>query len=212
MSREATASAPSPPRRTQQQRRDETRAALLRAALECLCDAGLAGFTTTEVGSRAGLSQGALFRYFPTKASLLAATSEHLFAVLRGEYEARFRKLPAAQRSLSGGVQLLWRSMTDPRLAAAYELYTASRTDAELRRALTPVVDAHVRRIHELADTLLPPSSSVGADWFHGAVDLVILSMQGLVVNQMALPDPHQVERLLSLLEVLSKTGPLAET
>ena len=43
------------------------------AALACLEDAGLLRFTTTDVCARAELSQGALFRYFPSKASLLAA-------------------------------------------------------------------------------------------------------------------------------------------
>lgn len=183
---------------------------MLDAALECLCEAGLAGFTTPEVCSRAEVSQGSIFRYFPTKASLLAATSEHLFATLRTEYEDRFRKLPPARRNLPEGVRLLWKSMSDPRLAAAFELYTAARTDLELRDALEPIVSSHVNRIRELADSLLPSRAGLERPAFQAAVDLAILSMQGLVLNQMALPDSAAEKRLLSLLDGLVRSAPLA--
>jgi AcrR family transcriptional regulator len=196
----------SPVRRTQKERRDATRTALLEAALESLCDSGLLRFTTTDVCARAKLSQGALFRYFPRKASLLAATSEHLFATLRDEYEARFSKLPAARRNLPEGVRLLWKSMTDPRLAAAFELYTAARTDPELRDALAPIVRAHVTRLRELAHSLLPDHAGLDREQFETAVDLVVLSMQGLVIDEMAVRDGPTRRRLLGALDGLAQS------
>ena len=202
---------PPPVRRTQQERRDATRAALLDAALECLCDGGLARFTTTEVCARADLSQGALFRYFPTKSSLLAGTSEHLFATLRKEYEQRFSRLPRERRNLPEGVRLLWKSMSDPRLAAAFELYTAARTDAELREALAPTVRAHVTRIRELADSLLPRHSGLDRDELDASVDVVVLAMQGLVLDEMAFRDPPTRKRLLASLDALARTLSPAE-
>lgn len=171
------------------------------AALDQLLDAGLAGFTTTEVCRRAGLSQGALFKHFDTKAALLAAVIEHLFDEMRGDFESRFIDLPAAQRNQRSGVDLLWEQMLDRRLAAAFELYTAARTDADLRTALEPVVSAHVERIHELAAALLP---EIDASQRRGVVDLALLSMQGLVLQQMALPDAAQEQRLRDLLDGLT--------
>lgn len=191
-------------RRSQAERREGTQAALLDAALSCLCESGLLRFTTTDVCVRAGLSQGALFRYFPSKASLLAATSEHLFAILRQDYERRFSRLPPARRNLPEGVKLLWKSMTDPRLAAAFELYTAARTDPELRQALSPIVRAHVTRLRELAHTLMPAPAGLAGEQFDAAVDLVVLSMQGLVIDEMALRDAPARRRLLNLLDTLA--------
>jgi AcrR family transcriptional regulator len=188
-------------RRTQAERRESTRTALLDAALASLEDAGLLRFTTTDVCARAELSQGALFRYFPSKASLLAATSEHLFAILREDYERRFSELPAARRNLREGVKLLWKSMTDPRLAAAFELYTAARTDPELQQALEPIVQAHIKRIRELARTLMPEPAGLSAEQFDAAVDLVVLSMQGLVIDEMVLRDVPARKRLLNALD-----------
>src|SRR5215471_3557154 len=57
--------------RTQQQRRDETRRALLDAAVESLIDVGFARTTTLEVQRRADVSRGALLHHFPSKAELL---------------------------------------------------------------------------------------------------------------------------------------------
>lgn len=171
------------------------------AALDQLLEAGLAGFTTTEVCRRAGLSQGALFKHFDTKAALLAAVTEHLFDEMRGDYEQRFIDLPARKRTSRAGLDLLWDQMLDPRLAAAFELYTAARTDADLRAALGPVVAAHVERIHGLAAALLP---AVPDEQRTAAVDVAILAMQGLVLQQMAVPNAGQEQRLRSLLDDLS--------
>jgi len=171
------------------------------AALEQLLVDGLAGFTTTEVCRRAGLSQGALFKHFDTKADLLAAVTEYLFDELRSDFEARFIDLPAAERNPRRGVDLLWEQMLDDRLAAAYELYTAARTDADLRAALEPVVGAHVERIHALAAALIP---GVEDSRRRSVVDLALLSMQGLVIQQMALPDPAQHQGLRDLLDGLT--------
>src|SRR4030095_16238891 len=76
-----------PARRTQAERRATTRQRLLDATVESLVDVGNAGTTTTEVCRRAGVSQGALFKHFATKAELVAAAAEHLFGHLVEEFE-----------------------------------------------------------------------------------------------------------------------------
>jgi AcrR family transcriptional regulator len=188
-------------RRTQLERRESTRAALLTAALDCLVEAGMAGFTTTEVCRRAGLSQGALFKHFPSKSELLAGTTAHLFATLRADFEAAFLALPIKRRSARYGLDLLWDQMFDPRLGAAFELYTIARTDHELRDALGPVVRQHLQRTHRLATSLLG-----GEDprKLRDVVDLVTLAIQGLVIDQMALPDPEHRKRLRRFLDQLA--------
>ena len=190
-------------RRTQEQRRTETRVALLDAALECLVQSGMAGFTTTEVCRRAELSQGALFKHFGSKADLLAATAEFLFDGLRADYEAAFLALPETRRTATQGLDLLWDQMLDVRLAAAYELFTAARTDVDLQASLEPVVKAHTDRIHAMAETLVG-----GQDprIVHDLVDLAVVAIQGLVLNQMALHDGSQVARLRAALEALALT------
>ncbi len=190
--------------RTQAERRESTRTALLAAAADCLVDTGVAGFTTSEVVRRAGLSNGALFRYFPTKNALLAASIEHVFNRLRAHYEQAFRDLPADDRTMPRLLAMLWEVMDDPALAAAYDVYTSARTDAWLQTAIEPVVTEHLERLSELGRELLRELPGMDDRVADSAVSLSILSMQGLVVNLMAKPDPDAITRLLEDLDHLS--------
>lgn len=171
---------------TQAERRASTRRALLAAAADTLVARGATGFTTAAVADAAGVSNGALFRHFPTRLDLVAATVEHVLAELRDGYAARFAATGPRTTTPADLLQLLWECMADPRLAAVYELYAQCRTDIELFTAIQPVVDAHVRAVGESATEVL---ESLAAPLPHDAreqVALAILAMQGLIVNNLA--------------------------
>src|SRR5215813_9555374 len=80
--------------RTQQQRREETRRALLDAAVESLIEVGFARTTTLEVQRRADVSRGAPLHYFPSKAELLVAAVDHLAEMRAREMKAFASQLP----------------------------------------------------------------------------------------------------------------------
>src|SRR5690349_23905197 len=80
--------------RTQQQRRDETRGALLDAAVQSLNEVGFARTTTLEVQRRADVSRGALLNHFPSKAELLVAAVDHLAEMRAREMKAFASQLP----------------------------------------------------------------------------------------------------------------------
>jgi AcrR family transcriptional regulator len=63
-------------RRTQGERRETMTRRLLDAARDQLVLSGYAGATTARVCERAGVSQGALFRHFPTREALMVAVAE----------------------------------------------------------------------------------------------------------------------------------------
>jgi AcrR family transcriptional regulator len=192
---------PQAERRSQAERRTVTRGALLDAALAQLVESGLSTFTTTEVAKRSGLSQGALFKHFSTKAELLAAVAEYLFDQLRDRFERAYARRGDARRSVDEGLELLWEQMFDARLAAAFELYTAARTDRELRARLGPVVRAHVERIEAFVGTLGDLGDPTRVRVVTG---LAIAAIQGLVLSQMALPDPAQKAQLRLALGALA--------
>ena len=169
---------------TQAERRASTRGALLDAAAGTLVEAGATGFTTAAVATRAELSNGALFRYFPTRLDLVAATVEHVLAELRGHYVERFAT--STQADVRRLLELLWECMSDPRLAAVYELYTQCRTDDVLLAAVQPIVMEHVDRIGELAATVLGQLDRPLPGDPQAFVMLAILSMQGLIINNLA--------------------------
>lgn len=65
-------------RRTQAQRRASTRAALLGAAHELFAERGFAGAAREEVVERAGVTRGALYHHFDSKAALFQAVYEQI--------------------------------------------------------------------------------------------------------------------------------------
>src|SRR5205814_9733507 len=90
--------------RTQQQRRDETRRALLDAAVESLIEVGFARTTTLEVQRRADVSRGALLHHFPSKAELLVAAVDHLAEMRAKEMKAFASQLPPDPSRNDGSV------------------------------------------------------------------------------------------------------------
>lgn len=172
------------PRRTQAERRAHTREQLLEAVVRCLETVGYARTTTTEVCRLAGVSQGALFKHFPTKAALMSGAAAHLFAGLVGEYRRRFSRLPDGPGRLAAAIDLLWSLFETPRMHAAFELYVAARTEPDLARSLKPVADDHYKNLHALARDLFPAAG--GAPRFDALVDLIIGAFQGTALGNLA--------------------------
>lgn len=164
---------------TQAERRASTRGALLDATTGSLVAHGYAGASTTAICAAAGVSQGALFRHFPTKGALLAECAAVLFPQVIDRVGRAGLDLPAgdADARQAAVIDLLFEAYTWPELHAAVELYVAARTDADLAAALAEVEPPHRARLHELAAALLPERAD--HPMFGPAVDLAIDAVQG---------------------------------
>ncbi|QRO01342.1 TetR/AcrR family transcriptional regulator [Archangium violaceum] len=190
-------------RRTQQERRDSTRLKLLEATVECLVELGYAQATTIAIAQRAGISQGALFKHFPTKAELLAAAVAHLFPRLISEYRDGLDAIPNPDR-VSLAIERLWSIYQRPELIAALELYIAARTDAELASALGSVDPPHRRHLHQVARELFPGAASSHPD-FDATIELILNAVQGAAVGGVALPANPDHRQMLALLTQLAR-------
>src|SRR5258708_24310069 len=95
-------------RRTQKERRDATRGALIDAALECLIEHGYAGTTTGRVCDRAGVSRGAYLHHFRTRAALVAAALDELARRLDEEFAEQLAALPHGDDRVERALDLLW--------------------------------------------------------------------------------------------------------
>lgn len=177
-------------RRTQAERREQTRGRLLDAAIASLVSFGYAGTTTTAVAARAGVSRGAQLHHFPTRADLVAAAIEHLFERMRLEYREVFS--PTAGMDVEAAVDLLWSMFEKADFAAVLELYMAARTDADLREKLAPVAESHQRNVHRLAREFFPEVESGRLD---GVLRTILDAMQGMAVSKFvygSVPDCDQ--------------------
>ena len=125
-------------RRTQAERREGTIAALLDATVACLAERGYAATSTAAVCAEAGVSQGALFRYFPTRQALLVATAEHVATRNVDDFRGT---ATADVDTVDDVVTVLGRLreiVLSPANQTWRELLVAARSDADLRVALLP--------------------------------------------------------------------------
>jgi AcrR family transcriptional regulator len=218
MSATITAEAPSGthgPRRTQEQRRERTRTALLDATIETLLERGYSRTTTAEVCVRAGVSQGALFKHFATKQALLASSVEHLYDRLLRRYTEQMGKTDAgptrpirpnpqsAETYISDAIDALWRTFEQPELSVAYELQAASRTDPDLRDLLKRVGESHASAIRRTASELFPEVAA--GERFAPLLDTVLETFQGMAMSRMIAPDPDHETRVLGVLKSFAR-------
>lgn len=156
-----TTAAPVSPRRTRRvgrsnpQRRADTRARLLDAAIGALVELGYARTTLAEVQRRAGLSNGAMWLHFPTKEQLLVTAWQHAENSAAASYPApdRFAALDPHRR-LDAVLEQLWTETHNSAFHLQIELVRASRGDPGLRAALEhidPIVAQQFRaRLRDL--------------------------------------------------------------
>ncbi|HVV76741.1 MAG TPA: helix-turn-helix domain-containing protein [Mycobacteriales bacterium] len=138
-----TAATQRPPaaRRTQAERRASSRAKLLDAAVLALAQRGYAGASLPEVVRRAGLSNGGLWRYFQSKAELMAAAELHAEESLLAAVVHEPDPAPTPQARVDAAVDRMLEWARQPALQAIIELILASRSDPEVRAALEATDD-----------------------------------------------------------------------
>ncbi|MBN9102812.1 MULTISPECIES: TetR/AcrR family transcriptional regulator [unclassified Pseudonocardia] len=124
-----------------EERTATSRARILDAAVACLVESGYAGATTLRIQARAGVSRGRLLHHFPSRDELLVAASRHLATERLRDTGMRVDDLgdhlTPAER-LDRAVELMWETFSEPHFWAAVELWTAARTNHELRDAVLP--------------------------------------------------------------------------
>jgi AcrR family transcriptional regulator len=183
--------------RTQQQRREQTREALLDATITCLVELGYARTTVQEICARAGVSRGAQQHHFTTKAELMTSALEHLFDRLIAEVTTAAAALPPGRERLVTGIDLLWAAYSGTLSTAAMELWVAARTDDELREALLPVDralgHATLQTLRAATETDAPESTAQAETVLLMTINLV----RGLALDAMIGGDPRRRARLL---------------
>lgn len=138
-------------RRSQTERRAQTRGRLLDATIESLIEAGYAATTIRRVTELAGVSQGAQSHHFPRRVDLVTSAFERLAEQRIDRYRRRARELPADRPTrLRALLDLLWEDFSSPVFTVAVRLWIAAAEDEELRRRLVPVenrIHANVARL-----------------------------------------------------------------
>ncbi len=165
---------------------------LLDATVDCLIEYGYSGTTTTRVADRAGVTRGAQVHHFHTKAELVIAAVRHLAerrSVLDAEQIERLRRAPD---KIDAGLDLLWSVHQGPVFAATMELWTAARTDPELRAQLKQIEPAVTASIVERGSAIFPSFAEHTSfrHWVYTAMDTI----RGLLVAEFIDADEQRLQ------------------
>ncbi|HEY0195647.1 MAG TPA: helix-turn-helix domain-containing protein [Kofleriaceae bacterium] len=185
--------------RTQQQRREETRRALLDAAVESLIEVGFARTTTLEVQRRAQVSRGALLHHFPSKAELLVAAVDHLAEMRAREMKAFASELPPDEPGTERTdvvLGLLWQCFSGTFFKVSMELRTAARTDPELRGVLVTAEIALRDRIFAQSRSLFGKTVAAHPN-LERALDLTLQLMIGAAMSSVLHGDTAHLDHVI---------------
>lgn len=178
------------PKRTQAERRAETRAALLDAAIESLLNVGPEAITTRGVARLAGVSQGAQQHYFPSKTALIASAMsfivDKLSTVVARQIVAKTGEERARAEQM---IDRLWEAHNLPLARRVFSILHMARDDVEISRHVGKVLAEGVSAVHKKIEVLLPNLSMLPGftDWLMVAASM----MRGTVLMTM-LPGVHE--------------------
>lgn len=188
--------------RTQQQRREETIAALLDASIATIVERGYARASAAEITKRAGVSVGALFRHFETMGDFMAATAHE---VLRRQVETvskQIAEIPADAAVFAAALPILRDVTRNSTNAVMYELMIAARTDEKLRDTLREVLSEYSTTIYETARTL-PGAQDVPPRTLAALIATLTNTFDGAAIVRAVLPEPELDAHQIALLDTL---------
>jgi AcrR family transcriptional regulator len=108
---------PRPTRRTQADRSNQTRAALVTAARELFAEKGFAATTRDAIAARAGVTRGALYHHFDSKTAVAAAVVGELEAELVGRVVSAAADGTGVREQLHRGCRAYMDACADPMVA-----------------------------------------------------------------------------------------------
>ncbi|MEL6640196.1 MAG: helix-turn-helix domain-containing protein [Pseudomonadota bacterium] len=171
------------PRRTQAERRAETRALLLRTARRLFLEKGYDRTGMPELVKEAGLTRGALYHHFDDKRDLFLAIAKQDAESIGQHIDAATREVTDPEEAMSVGTQAYFDAMAVPgraqillSLAPAIlgskdaKALTAQEGSAELRDGLANAMpDIDTATLDALTDVLSAAFDRAGFEIAHGA-------------------------------------------
>ena len=197
-------------RRSQVERTTATVARLLDATIAAVVEVGYSRATVREICARADVSQGGLFRHFPTRKDLLVATMGELHA-----RQITAMSDVAAKADPHAAIARMRDVINAPDTTVWLELCVAARTDSELRDGLRPLLAQHHEMLREVAKqhpsfaALSPKSQSI---W----LDIAERVFQAEALWRQMTPPPDlgeaKLEALIALLDLLPTAATVNST
>jgi len=182
---------------------------LLDAAIRVLGERGVRAVTHRAVDAEAGVAAGSTANYFSTREALFEAIVERFSQRERASFDGVAAKVcPTSPAELGRALAAGARDSAGPNRTltlSRYALLVESANNPGLREQMA----ATGGRVSAWFANWLRLIGSTDPDYH---VHVVGNYLTGLVLHQLAIPDPHfdPTEKIVSLLESLSGTGPVS--
>ena len=150
------------------------------------------------IAKRAEVSDGALFRHFPTMGDFMAATAREVMRRQLDLFTKRVAEIPADRPALEAAVTILRDVTGNATNTVMYELLVAARTDEKLRATLQEVLTEYAANIYETARAL-PGADQFPKDTF-ALVAILTNTFDGAAIVRAVLPQPELEEGRIALL------------
>jgi AcrR family transcriptional regulator len=193
--------------RTQQQRREETIARLLDASIDSIIDVGYARASAAVIAKRAQVSDGALFRHFPTMGDFMAATAREVMRRQLDSFTKQVAEIPADKPALQAALTIMRDVTGNSTNAVMYELMVAARTDEKLRTTLQEVLTEYAANIYDVARAL-PGADQFPDDTFIALVAIITNTFDGAAIVRAVMPQPDLEDNRIALLARLIGEAP----
>jgi AcrR family transcriptional regulator len=190
-------------RRPNAERSAATRRLILDATITCLNDWGYGGVTNIKVADAAGVSRGAMMHHFPTRQALIIATIEHAHDRLNEFRAAEMEQTPPGLPRFRAILDQSLVTQRMPEGTALNEIRIGSRSDKEIRDAVTPMMSAisedYVRMVSRIArDAGLKSNREL-----HGLTGTVAMATRALAINTFTYPSVGVRDNVLWTLQMM---------
>lgn len=197
--------------RTQQERREATVAGILGASIDTIIEVGYARTTSALIAKRAHVSDGAIFRHFPTMREVMTATLREAWRRQLDLFMSHIADMPADARTPEAVLRVVRDITHNPTNGVIYELLVAARTDEKLRAMLKDEIRRYQKAIFDAAGSL-PAADGLDAQsrqHFQAMVVVLINAFDGAAIFKDVLPateaiDERRINVLASLLSPAS--------
>jgi AcrR family transcriptional regulator len=185
----------------------ETRARIIKGALEALENGGMEALTTRKIAASAGVQLATLHYYFDSKESLLLAVLEDLIEDMAATYQAEIPSSPDPEERIETVIRSMWRYVQRTRnkqiAQTELTLYALRTQGAEwlAKRQYDAYIDFYARLIFDGVGEISENHQRIGK----AVAGFMLIGIDGLILQNFALHHNEDAEDGLEALVVATR-------
>jgi len=194
-----------------------TRAKLLEAAAQAVCEDGVAAASARAIAARAQVNQALVFYHFGTVSQLLEAASRRRVDDSVAHYRERFASVRTLSELLAVGRDLHERERAAGNVALMAQLMSGGQHDPVLARAARYAMGTWTAEVEAVVMRVLAGSPLADVTNLAGLAPAITAGFIGLELFEGVDPDAaasalNALERLGVLVEVVNDLGPVGRS